>query len=126
MRFVITNSCDFSNLLDIRGPDVVTAERQPRPESERRGCPISNPWRPTLLITLFASGLSRPRAMESADEKIASLQSVGQRNEAKCVGISIGQRADERRIVSDSGELATRSSRKSESIESGLRSVPFF
>jgi hypothetical protein len=64
--------------------------------------------------------------MESADEKIASLQSVGQRNEAKCVGISIGQRADERRIVSDSGELATRSSRKSESIESGLRSVPFF
>jgi hypothetical protein len=29
MRFVITNSCDFSNLLDIRGPDVVTVERQP-------------------------------------------------------------------------------------------------
>jgi hypothetical protein len=53
-KFNPNNLRNFNNLRNIRSLDVAAADRHPhdarivRPESERRGCPIPNPWRPAI------------------------------------------------------------------------------
>ena len=103
-----------------------------RPQSERRGCPISNPRRPAIFNDRsFPRRVFPGRAPRRplcfaflVDEKIApSRRCASHRNEARPDLVINDRSSTNATCVSDSGGLATRSSQNSGTIESDFCNI---